>query len=345
MLSGTPVKNRVNDVFAYLKIIGHELGKSHKAFLDEYTTRVSSRGGDRVNGGRNLNDLYIKLSNFMIRKTKEECLDLPGKIFMSYRFEMDDYRDEYNKIIEELSQLKDIGSLTGNLHSLNIITSKAKIKGVKELIDSILETGKKVVVFGSYKEPLNELEKHYGKACVKIDGSVDSWARDQRIQKFWHDEECTVFLGNMQAAGVGINLTNASDVIFLNFPLTPAELYQVTDRCDRIGQTVAVNVHYTFCEDSIDEYIYDIIVDKEKDIKILIDKGGDVMYRENIAETLMKKLLNREPKVTFEEPPADIEEIDKDLMEMKQTEVIGISAKDAKPIPIINDLPDFMNNG
>jgi SNF2 family DNA or RNA helicase len=347
MLSGTPIKNRVNDIFAYFKLIGHELGKSHKAFLDEYTTRVSSRGGDRVNGGRNLQDLSLKMSNLMSIKTQAECLDLPEKTFISYKFEMDDYRDEYNKIIEELSQLKDIGSLTGNLHSLNIITSKAKLKGVKELIDSILEVGKKVVVFGSYKEPLNELEAHYGRACVKIDGSVDSWNRGQRIERFTNDPNCMVFLGNMQAAGEGTNLSVADEIITLNFPLTPSELYQAIERCTDMNKKKSVGVHYTFCEDSIDEYIYDIIVDKERDVNSVLHQGKEVMYRENISETLMKKLLNREPTVTFEEPPANIEEIDKAMAEFKQTHVIGISAEGAIPVPTVGnidfDLPDFMN--
>lgn len=294
LLSGTPVKNRVNDVFNYLKMIGHELGSSVKKFLDEYTVKTSGRGGERVTGGKNLQDLYIKLSNFMIRKTKEECLDLPGKIYMQHRFEIDDYRDEYDKIIKELSEQKEISSLTGNLHSLNIITSKAKIKGIIELADEIIETGKKVVIFGSYTKPIEELEAHYANKCVKITGSVDAYMRDQLVQKFQNDPECMVFLGNMIAAGVGINLTNASDVIFINFPFTPAELYQATDRLDRIGQKSCVNVHYTFCDDSIDEYIYDIIVDKEKDINALIDQGKEVMYRENITELLMKRLLKRD---------------------------------------------------
>jgi superfamily II DNA or RNA helicase len=313
LLSGTPIKNRVDDVFNYLKLTNHPLGVNYKKFTDENTIKTNSRGGERVTGGRNLEDLYRKMMNFMIRKTKEECLDLPGKIFLSYRFELDDYRDEYNKIIEELSQQKEISALTGNLHSLNIITSKAKIKGIIELANDIIESGKKVVIFGSYKEPLNMLEQYYRDKCVKIDGSVPSYERDTRIQKFINDEHCTVFLGNMQAAGVGINLTNSSDMIFLNFPLTPAELYQATDRQHRIGQSKVVNIHYTFCEESIDEYIYDIILDKEKDINTLIDRGKDVVLRENMTELLMKKLLKRDTlnlEDTKEEPIIVVPEVE-----------------------------------
>lgn len=125
--------------------------------------------------------------------------------------------------------------------------------------------------------------------------------RDQLVQRFHNDSETKVFLGNMKAAGVGINLTNASDVIYLNFPLGPAELYQSMDRLDRIGQVSCVNVHYTFCEDSIDDYIYEIIVDKEKDIVALIDQGKEVLYRENIVETLMKKIFKRETTIFGEE--------------------------------------------
>jgi SWI/SNF-related matrix-associated actin-dependent regulator 1 of chromatin subfamily A len=299
LLSGSPVKNRVNDIFAYFKLIGHELGKSYKRFLDEYTISTTGSRGTQIKGGRNLQDLYIKLSNLMIRKTKEECLDLPEKIYLSYRYELSDYRAEYDKVIEELSQQKTISSLTGNLHSLNIITSKAKLKGIIEIAESIIEEGRKVVIFGSYTSPIEDLEKHFGKACAKVTGSVDSFQRDQNVQKFTNDPECKVFLGNMIAAGVGINLTVASDVIFINMPFTPSELYQSMDRLHRIGQKSSVNVHYTFCDESIDEYIYEIIMDKEKDIVALIDKGKEVVLRDNMVEILISKLLKKDD-IVFE---------------------------------------------
>lgn len=313
LLSGTPIKNRVNDVFAYLKLIRHELGLSLKKFLDEYTLSESGRGGSRVTGGRNLNDLHSKLSNFMIRKTKEECLDLPEKIFFNYKFELEDYRADYDKIIKELSEQKEISSLTGNLHSLNIIASKAKMKGIIELAEDILSQGKKVVIFGGYKEPLGILQEHFKDRCVKVDGSVDPYERHQRVERFQNTEECDVFLGNMIAAGMGINLTSASDVIFLNFPFTPAELYQSIDRLNRIGQKNCVNVHYTFAEGTIDEYIHDMILDKEIDANTVIDQGKDVVLRENMIEVLIKKLLNREDVKPVEEKKIDVSVAEKVL--------------------------------
>lgn len=293
-LSGTPIANRVNDIFSYLKLVGHELGHNHKKFLDEYTIQTKNRSVDRVTGGKNLQDLHLKLANFMIRKTKEECLDLPDKVYLSYRYELDDYKAEYNKIIDELGKQKSISALSSNLHSLNIVTSKAKLKGIVEIANTIIAEGRKVVIFGGYKEPLNTLEQMFGKQCVKIDGSVESYMRDQLVQQFINDPECKVFLGNYDAAGVGINLVNASDVIFINFPFTPAKLYQAIDRCHRIGQDRSVNIHYTFCDESIDQYIYDIIIDKEEDINAVIDQGKEVVLRENTIEILIKKLLHRD---------------------------------------------------
>lgn len=305
-LSGSPIKNRVNDVFAYLKLIGHELGSSYKKFIDEYTISTTGSRGTQIKGGRNLQDLQIKMSNFMIRKTKDECLNLPDKIFLQYKYEMADYRAEYDKVIEEMSQQKSISSLTGNLHSLNIITSKAKIPGVIEIAENIIDEDRKVVIFGGYTDPIETLAKHFGKSCVVVTGSVDSFTRNQHVERFHNDPECKVFIANMIAGGVGINLTNASDVIFINFPFSHADLYQATDRLHRIGQKSSVNVHYTFCEDSVDEYIYEIVVDKEKDANALLDNGKEVLVRDNITQILISKLLNK--NVDIEIPVSEVSE-------------------------------------
>lgn len=334
-LSGSPIKNRVNDMFAYLKLIGHELGSSYKRFLDEYTISTTGSRGTQIKGGRNLQDLQVKMSNLMIRKTKEQCLDLPEKIFLQYKYEMADYRAEYDKVIEELSQQKSISSLTGNLHSLNIITSKAKIPGIIEIAENIIEEGRKVVIFGGYTDPIETLAKHFGSSCVVITGSVDSFTRQQYVEKFHNDPECKVFIGNMLAAGVGINLTNSSDVIFINFPFSPADLYQAMDRLHRIGQKSSVNVHYTFCEDSVDEHIYEIIMDKEKDIVALIDKGKEVMIRDNITQILISKLLNK--NVDIEIPVSEVDkqeeakEVEENIFARKNREKLReASVKDVK---------------
>jgi len=301
-LSGTPIKNRVNDIFNYLKLSNHPLGSNHKKFLDEFTISTSSRQGNRVTGGKNLMDLNKKLANFMLIRTQDECLDVPKKMFLTYNYSLEDYREEYNKIIEELSQIKDISSLTGSLHSLNIITAKAKLKGVIEIAEDIIENGQKVVIFCSYKDPLHELQKYFGERCVLVDGSVPSHKRMECCESFRDDDKKEVFLGNMIAAGEGTDLSCALNVIFVNFPLTPDEIMQPMNRCENMARTKILTVIYTSCDDSIDEYLYELIEDKQNEINIFMGKENLNIHKHNTIEHLVSKLLKREPEGEVSEP-------------------------------------------
>ncbi len=306
LLSGTPITNRVNDLFAYCKLTGHPLGSNYAQFLNQYT--ISNRGsrGVKILGAKNVDDLRFKMSNFMIRKKTEECVDLPELIINKYFFHNEDYKKEYEGELlslvekeEEYGRLSDkektqmAQNIRASLHTLNRIIAISKIKGIIELIDSLRDMGRKVIVFSSYTDPLNKLLEHYGLSAVKIDGSINSYDRDQNIQRFKNDPECQVFLGNVKAAGVGINLVNSSDVIFCNFPFTPDDLEQPYKRAHRIGQKNNVNVYYTICKDSIDENIYGMIVDKTSDINEIIDKGKDgVVNYSSIPNKIFKDLVN-----------------------------------------------------
>lgn len=308
LLSGTPVTNRVNDMFAYLKLSHHPLGKNKKDFLEKYTRVKTTRGIEQVSGSRNIEDLKLKVSNFIIRKKTEECIDLPDLIIKNYYFEFEDIRGEYEETLKQLYKAKEDYDHTedeqgkreitikarANIHTLNRIVSCSKVKNIIKLVDSLHEAGRKAIVFSSYTQPLEMIEEHYRKKCVRIDGSVDSHSRDQLIEKFKHDPSVHVFVGNVKAAGVGINLVNANDVIFTNFPFTPDDLEQPYKRSHRIGQKNKVNVYYTIAEGTIDEHIYSMIVDKSRDINFLIDgegKKGVVDYS-SLPKMLFNSLVN-----------------------------------------------------
>lgn len=346
-LSGTPIKNRVNDIYAYLKLSNHPLGSNHKKFLDEYTINTSSRGTQRVTGGKNLQDLNKKLANFMLIRTQEECLDVPKKMFITYNYPLDDYREEYNKIIDELSQLKDISSLTGNLHSLNIITSRAKIKGVIEIAEDIIENGQKVVIFCSYKDPLHELQAYFGERCVLVDGSVPSHKRMEYCEKFRDDESKEVFLGNMVAAGEGTDLSCALNVIFVNFPLTPDEIMQPMNRCENMARTKILTVIYTSCDESIDEYLYELIEDKQNEINTFTGKENLNIHRHNTVEHLVSKLLKREIPAA-EEVVTHSMEGGEDVKVVEISEPVEKTVADAVMNEVVKDIfekamdiPDF----
>lgn len=310
-LSGTPVTNRVNDLFAYLKLAGHPLGENRSAFMKRYAISTVTRGREKVTGAKNLDELKLRIANFMIRKKAEECLDLPDLILRNYFFPMDDYKEEYDAVLAEMYNAKQgyeeadeqgkrekTMAIRANIHTLNRLTAMSKVPHVIKLIDNLWEQGRKCIVFSSYTKPLELLEEHYKRKCVRIDGSVSSHDRDRLIQIFKNDERVHLFLGNVKAAGVGVNLVNANDVIFMNFPFTPDDLEQPYKRAHRIGQKNTVNVYFTICEDSIDEQIQSIVIDKSRDINLLVDgegKAGVVNYSQ-IPTLLFNSLIEKYEK-------------------------------------------------
>jgi len=306
LLSGTPVTNRSIDYFAYCKLAGHPLGKNFAKFKKDYCLSSSTRGGNKVSGSKNIGDLRIKMSNFMIRKKSEECIDLPALIIKKYYFDVGELSSEYNDALEELymakkkyesAEQKEKAKLrltmSANIHSLNRIMATSKVQPIKDLINEIRAEGRKVVVFSGYTDPLKMLEQEFLGNCVRIAGDVGSHKRQQLIDKFKKEDDCFLFLGNFQAAGIGINLTNANDVIFMNFPLTPDQLEQPYKRCHRIGQKEAVRVYYTIGKETIDEHVFRIIVDKKRDIDELVDKGKQgVVHYDNLQGQLFSSLFN-----------------------------------------------------
>ena len=292
-LTGTPVWNKPEDLFAYLRLSGHRLGRNYKDFVRRYTVYYENQWGVNIVKGKNLLELSAKISNFMIRKLKSECLNLPEKIYTKYFFDLVDYIKEYNKCIAKLSANGEQKNIDSSIHTLNILAAKSKIRHIAELAENIINDDKKVVIFTSYTEPRKMLEKHFEGRCVAIYGGLSSDVRQSLIEKFKNDVNCKVFIGNMIAAGTGINLYNASDVIFCNFPLTVSELMQCIDRLHRIGQVNTVNVYYTICKGSVDEAIYEMVIRKAEDIKQVIDGGKDTIQLKNIYSKLIEKAINK----------------------------------------------------
>ena len=308
LLSGTPITNRVNDLFAYFKLAKHPLGKNNTYFLNRYTAKITGFKGDKIVGAKNIEELSMRQSNFMIRKKTEECIDLPDLIVNKYYIDESEITDEYKRTLADMYQnrmkaaegsddIQQLENLTENVHSLNRILATSKARKIIELIDNIRSQGRKVIVFATYKAALAALEEHYGFGCVKITGDVNAHKRSTLINRFLKDPECQVFLGNVKAAGVGINLVNASDVIFMNFPFTPDDIEQPQKRAHRIGQKRAVNVYYTIVKNSIDEHIYSLIVDKSTDINNVLDKGKKgVVHYGAVENRVFNKLINQYAK-------------------------------------------------
>lgn len=306
LMSGFPVRNRITDLFAYLKICHHPLGHNYAAFMREYIVMSNGRF-KKVTGSKNQDVLYRQLSNFMLRKKKEDCLDLPMKIYTKIQFSLDDYKAEYDRVVKETLEKSNKSSLNSCVHSINIVTSKAKLKGIIEFIDNLIDQGEKVVCFTGYTEIIEALQNHFADKCVMINGSVNSSERNVRVEMFVNDDNCMVFLGNTIAAGMGLTLTVSSNTVFCDLPFSPADLIQAEDRTHRIGATKPCNYYYATAIGSIDDYLYNLVTEKAHDASKVIDgKSTEMHALGNVSELLVSQ-LKAQYGIVDEEEVADVE--------------------------------------
>lgn len=267
-LTGTAVQNKVKDLWPQLAIIGklHVFG-GRKEFINRYC-----EGG---NGANNLKELnYLLRKNCYFRREKKDVLkDLPEK---SRRKVICDIttRHEYNKVKHDFQNwLKEKGLTQGEVNralrgealtkmmALMQISARGKIAEVSEYIQEIVDAGQKVVIFCNLIEIVNELKRNFPKA-VCITGQQTGEQKQASIDAFQNDPRTQIAIGNIKAASTAITLTAAWNVGFLEWPWNPALCAQAEDRCNRNGQKNAVMCTYFMGADTIDERIYDLIMEK-----------------------------------------------------------------------------------
>jgi SWI/SNF-related matrix-associated actin-dependent regulator 1 of chromatin subfamily A len=280
LLTGTPVLNRPVELFSQLHIINPKMypKESFFSYAKKYCdAQAQSIGYGKTawdfSGASNIPQLADEIKAIMIRRTKEMVLpELPEKRRSSVIFRLDNVREYEDQkkafkrwLIEEKGMSADSTTVLSEIEYLKQMSAKGKMKSALEWLDnSFVESGQKVVVFATHKETIGALMDHFGDIAVKIDGSTSQKDREKAVNEFQNNPNVLVFVGNIQAAGVGITLTAASNVVFLEFAWVPGLMTQSEDRLHRIGQKNAVNVYYLLAENSIDEMIMSMLERKRE---------------------------------------------------------------------------------
>lgn len=283
LLSGTPVMNKPIDLYTQLVVLDQmsHFGHTKKGFLDRYC--------DGGRGASNLKELNYLLNKhcFFRREKKDVAKDLPEK--QRQRIVCDiTTRQEYLLAEQNFTQfLRNSGATKGEIdkklraealvqiNALKAISARGKIRESKEFIDEILDAGEKLIVFCNLKSIVQELKALYPKAGT-ITGSDTMEGRQRNIDAFQNDPDAKLIICNFKAAGVGVTLTASSRVLFLEYPWTYADLVQAEDRAHRIGQKNTVMTTFLLGKDTIDERMFDLILEK-KEIANAITGGTDEM--------------------------------------------------------------------
>lgn len=301
LLSGTPIENRPSELISQLDIINrlNDLG-GYWEFVNKYCGATKGAFGLDISGATNLDDLYFKASNaFYFRRNKNDVLkDLPDKIYSTVYFELDNYKDyrmaernlvaylkgqvkskkEVQKMLEvmdeedretflKIKEMQAENTVNSAEHlvlmtTLRKITGYGKIKAAKEWIDDFFENNpkEKLLVFAWHTEIVKQLSEHLGWDVIY--GGVDVKKRQQYVDKFQNDDEVKGMVLNIQAGGVGLNLTAASNVLFIEEPYNPSLKLQAEDRAHRIGQKDTVNVYTALARETIDIDVNNIVNEK-----------------------------------------------------------------------------------
>ena len=297
LLTGTPMTSRPIDYFNLLSLIDSPVAKNWMAYVIRYCSGFQFKVGPRkiwnVQGASNLEELRDRTAGLTLRRLKENVLDLPDKIITPvylrlksklYEEVMGDYYNWYEKNPEES---KSLTVQFTKLTKIRQIIADEKISQTIEIAENIIEQDKKVIIFCNFTDSLNKITEHFGKAAVKLDGSMSKVERQFSVDQFQENNKIKVFVGNIKAAGVGITLTSAEAVIFNDLSFLPSDHAQSEDRAYRYGQKSNVLVYYPIFENTIEGIIYDILHNKKQVIATVM---GDNQNTADAAEEILKRI-------------------------------------------------------
>lgn len=300
LLTGTPMTSRPINYYNLLNLVDSPVAQNWMAYAIRYCQGFQFRAGNRkvwnVTGASNLEELRDRTANQILRRLKENVLDLPDKIItpVYLRTSSKEYKDLMGEYYEWLENKKEEStSLTiqfSKIMKVRKVIANEKVKDTIEFVQNIIDQGKKVIIFTNFTETLQLIHNHFGKESVYLDGSCNKIQRQYAVDQFQENEKIKVFVGNLKAAGVGLTLTAAEVVIMNDLSFVPAEHAQAEDRAYRYGQKNNVLVYYPIFENTIEGVIYDILNKKKKVIGTVM--GDELPESGDVVEEILK-LINK----------------------------------------------------
>ena len=308
-LSGTPVENRLDDLWSQFHFINPGLLGSREDFLERYARPI----------GRGENDAALKLKlrikPFILRRLKKEvAADLPPRTEMVLSNELSaDERATYDAIFaatrkEVVADLEGGGSILKALEAILRLRqacchralipgavkegeseTSSKVELLMETLDESLSEGHKSLVFSQWTSFLDKIAielRQRGIAFSRIDGSTQN--RQQLVEEFQGSGGPPIMLISLKAGGVGLTLTAADHVFIMDPWWNPAVEDQAADRAHRIGQQNPVMIHRLVARDTIEEKIL-LLQEKKKDLaRAVLDEGGAALSltRQDILDLL-----------------------------------------------------------
>lgn len=310
-MTGTPIVNKPTDVFLPLKLVDGHSYKNYYSWCNEFCV-FGGFGNYQIIAYKNIPRLKQMLQSSMLRRVKSEVMDLPPKIHTIEYIENTPYQERlYNQVVQDMLTHKDeilssinpmvkflkLRQVNGNPELVDntlavtpeYLKKNAKMVRLLDLVSTIIAGGEKVVIFSNWVESLRTvyrfLAKDYKVCCYT--GTMKSEVREQHKQKFIEDPECKILIGTIGALGASHTLTVANNVIFYDLPWNPATVAQAEDRCHRAGSTKTVNVYSLITKNTVDEKVYNIIMQKAGVSNYIVDNELSLKDNPQLFEFLL----------------------------------------------------------
>lgn len=312
-MTGTLILNKPLDAYVPLKWM-NMVSENYMKFIEEYTIKGGWHNKEII-GYKNLDVLNRTINANMLRRRKEEVLDLPDKIRTVEYVELSStekkfYQEVLNGTIKEIKETRKklkknnkndkkdfltqwirLRQITGDANILHPeFDESSKMERLKELVEEYVDNGHKVIIFSQWtkitERAYKKLEEY---KPLLMTGDISTEERNNAKDEFQKNPDRKVIIGTSGAMGTGYTLTAADVVIFLDSPWTMAVKEQCEDRAYRIGTVNNVNVITLVCKNTIDEYIEKLLAAKGVLSDITIDPAKEKDGVEVMIEWLVEK--------------------------------------------------------
>jgi SWI/SNF-related matrix-associated actin-dependent regulator 1 of chromatin subfamily A len=307
LLTGTPIANRPMDYYNLLKVCNIPVADNFQHFAYRYCAaksfnkKLKSGKVKRIwltDGASNLEELHQKTKNYILRRKKEDHLDLPPKIISPFYLDLENRKgykeafEDYLFWLEVEGKKLSAGRQMVEMGVLRKFISKEKVPMTVDMVHNFLEQSddKKIIVFTVFTDSLKALKKEFGDLAVCHNGELSDKEKQKSIDEFQNNPKVRVFIGNIISAGSAITLTASDTTIFHDLDFVPANHQQAEDRNYRIGQDKTVNIYYPIFNDTIEERIYETLQKKKEIISTVMgEKNDSIDIMDDLVSSLLKK--------------------------------------------------------
>lgn len=307
-LSGTPICSRPAELFSVLNMLRPDLYPSFHVYAQDFCNLKRRPWGWDYSGAKALPRLHRELTaSLMLRRRKEDVLkDLPDRTLETVTLPLDDPSDyrkaelDFARWIREKNPTRANAAMRMEMAVrqgyLLRLAARRKIPAVYEWLDNFLEeTDEKLLVFGVHKNILRAVHESYPGQSVLVTGEVTGRDRQLCFDQFNRDKKTRLFVGNVQAAGVGWSCRSASSVAFVELPWLPAEVTQAIDRVRGIGRGVdgvPASVFFLLAHGTVEEDLCRTLQGKQDTVgRVLDGRGGgkDLDIHDLVKEAVLRR--------------------------------------------------------